>query len=105
MKSDWVNCPICGSPDMRRLTDDEGNVLINCTNHACRSNGGTYDQGNVRTEVQYTDKELLDWVNDGDEGNLRDNLESVDYQILHCDKWDIRKAIAACLKHSKENQI
>jgi len=56
-------------------------------------------------EVQYTDKELLDWLNDGDDGNIRDNLEAVDYQICHRNKWDIREAIAACLKHSKENKI
>ena len=44
MKSDWVNCPICGCPDMRQTEDMEGNKLINCTNHACKSNGGTYQK-------------------------------------------------------------
>lgn len=39
--SDWVTCPICGSPDMRRTTDRESNALIHCVNHACASNGGT----------------------------------------------------------------
>lgn len=39
-KRDWVNCPICGEPDMRREEDRHGNVLIMCVNHACASNGG-----------------------------------------------------------------
>jgi hypothetical protein len=37
----WVNCPVCGEPDMRRESDSEGNTLILCVNHACASNGGT----------------------------------------------------------------
>lgn len=37
---DWVNCPVCKEPDMRRTTDEEGHVLIDCVNHACLSNGG-----------------------------------------------------------------
>ena len=57
-----------------------------------------------KEKVQYTDKELLDWINNGDDGNLRDNLQSVDYKILHCDKWDIREAIASCIETSRENQ-
>lgn len=39
--SDWVNCPICGSPDMRRTESAEGDALIFCVNHECASNGGT----------------------------------------------------------------
>lgn len=38
---DWVNCPICDEPDMRKTTDRDGYVLIHCVNHACASNGGT----------------------------------------------------------------
>ena len=40
MKNNWVNCPICGEPDMQQAVDNDGNKLICCTNHACRSNGG-----------------------------------------------------------------
>lgn len=42
---DWVRCPICGDPDMRRTcVTDDGECLINCVNHACASNGGgNYD--------------------------------------------------------------
>ncbi len=36
---DWVNCPICGEPDMRKQIFDEGLALIHCTNHGCPSNG------------------------------------------------------------------
>lgn len=36
----WVDCPICGEPDMHQDTDAEGNNHIQCTNHACASNGG-----------------------------------------------------------------
>jgi hypothetical protein len=39
-KTEWVPCPICGEPDMRKETDEEGNSLIFCVNHACKSNGG-----------------------------------------------------------------
>lgn len=39
---DWVRCPICDEPDMRKTTDGDGNSLIHCVNHACRSNGGSY---------------------------------------------------------------
>ena len=38
---DWVNCPVCKEPDMRRTTDEEGHILIDCVNHGCLSNGGT----------------------------------------------------------------
>lgn len=41
MKTNWVNCPICGEQDMRQTIDEEGNKLIYCVNHACKSNGGT----------------------------------------------------------------
>lgn len=47
----WVSCPVCRQPDMRQDTDEEGNVLIHCTNHACLSNGGGYltpDEAAVR---------------------------------------------------------
>lgn len=37
---EWVPCPICAEPDMRRETDEEGNSLVYCVNHACASNGG-----------------------------------------------------------------
>lgn len=39
--SQWVKCPICGEPDMRKETDSEGFSVIYCTNHNCGSNGGT----------------------------------------------------------------
>ena len=38
---DWVDCPVCKEPDMRRTTDEEGHILIDCVNHGCLSNGGT----------------------------------------------------------------
>lgn len=42
--SDWVNCPICGEPDMRSTPDgDEGHRIIHCVNLNCRSNGGNMD--------------------------------------------------------------
>ncbi len=41
VKRDWVDCPICGEPDMRREEDDDNNVIILCVNHACASNGGS----------------------------------------------------------------
>lgn len=37
-KRDWVDCPICGEPDMARETDNEGHSLNYCVNHACPSN-------------------------------------------------------------------
>lgn len=40
---DWVTCPICGEPDMRKELDSEGNALIFCVNYACASNGGSND--------------------------------------------------------------
>lgn len=36
----WVTCPVCQEPDMRSTADEDGNVLINCVNHGCLSNGG-----------------------------------------------------------------
>lgn len=38
---DWVACPICDEPDMRKETDANGNSLIYCVNHGCPSNGRT----------------------------------------------------------------
>lgn len=40
--SEWVNCPICGDCDMEKTTNADGDSLIHCTNHACKSNGGDY---------------------------------------------------------------
>lgn len=40
-KREWVRCPVCGEPDMRREEDRDGNALILCVNHACASNGGS----------------------------------------------------------------
>lgn len=37
----WVDCPVCGEPDMRLGADAEDNAIITCTNHNCGSNGGT----------------------------------------------------------------
>ena len=42
MKTDWVSCPICSQPDMRKETDADGNALIFCVNHECQSNGGKF---------------------------------------------------------------
>jgi hypothetical protein len=44
MSEDWVNCPICGEPDMQQVTDSEGNPLISCTNITCASNGGSNEE-------------------------------------------------------------
>jgi len=42
MKSEWVNCPICGEPDMEKsFHGEENDPVIECTNHECASNGGT----------------------------------------------------------------
>jgi hypothetical protein len=40
--SEWVNCPVCGQPDMEQTTSKDGDKLIACTNHACLSNGGSF---------------------------------------------------------------
>lgn len=45
MKSDWVNCPICGESDMHKETDEEGCAIIHCVNHCCASNGGDNIEG------------------------------------------------------------
>lgn len=50
---DYVSCPICGEPHMQRDLDADGNALIFCTNHECRSNGGAYYQ--VGTTVTRAD--------------------------------------------------
>lgn len=34
----WIDCPICGEPDTRCETFEEGLTLIECINHACDSN-------------------------------------------------------------------
>lgn len=44
LKVDWVNCPICDEPDMRKETFDGDLALIDCTNHGCASNGAPNDQ-------------------------------------------------------------
>jgi hypothetical protein len=40
--TEWVRCPICNEPDMEMETvvddGDEAFHLINCVNHACKSN-------------------------------------------------------------------
>lgn len=45
MKTEWVDCPICGSCDTEKTTETdsggESHSLIFCTNHACASNGGS----------------------------------------------------------------
>jgi hypothetical protein len=48
-KRDWVTCPVCGEPDMRREEDAEGAALILCVNHACASNGGTNSDALTKT--------------------------------------------------------
>jgi hypothetical protein len=37
--ADWVQCPICHEPDMRKEVDADGHALITCVNHGCASNG------------------------------------------------------------------
>lgn len=39
---EWVECPVCSDCDMLKTTSIDGDVIINCTNHACLSNGGDY---------------------------------------------------------------
>lgn len=39
-RTTWVNCPVCGDCDMKKTLDWEDNAIIECTNHACASNGG-----------------------------------------------------------------
>lgn len=41
LQKDWVKCPVCGESDMHRVIDDNGDAMIECTNHACGSNGGS----------------------------------------------------------------
>lgn len=48
MTTDWVNCPVCGEPDMRREEHgEECDAFIFCVNHACASNGGSNADGLV----------------------------------------------------------
>jgi hypothetical protein len=43
-KTDWVKCPICEEPDMRReWHSKEDGPYIHCTNLNCLSNGGYYE--------------------------------------------------------------
>lgn len=57
--SNWVNCPVCGEPDMLK----EG-AQVRCTNDNCGSNGGTNFKGvrpmtlfkSVKTASQNGDK-------------------------------------------------
>lgn len=37
----WVDCPVCGEPDMQKTEHERGTTLIHCCNHNCASNGGT----------------------------------------------------------------
>lgn len=61
MSRSWVKCPICDSPEMRKETLAEGMTLIFCSNHACRSNGGNYDQ--QLSDLQVTHDTLRgDWA-------------------------------------------
>lgn len=41
MKTEWVDCPICGESDMKKTTDEDDFQLIFCINGNCGSNGGT----------------------------------------------------------------
>lgn len=52
-KRDFVNCPICNEPGMRRewLHEDSG-PIIHCVNIGCRSNGGPNDVKNVEKTEQ-----------------------------------------------------
>jgi hypothetical protein len=53
MQKNWVNCPICGSPDMEQTPDGEDGVIIECTNLCCASNGGdNYSEIQKRIEQE-----------------------------------------------------
>lgn len=44
LPNEYVNCPVCGEPDMRTevwFEHGERLQLIHCVNHECFSNGGT----------------------------------------------------------------
>lgn len=41
VRHDWVDCPVCGEPDMRRTVHEREQTLIHCCNANCLSNGGT----------------------------------------------------------------
>lgn len=92
-KTDWVYCPICEEPDMRQETDKEGDKLIFCTNHACKSNGGKYQV----IKQQKTDTHL--WkirINDG-YVEYEYNLPSKNGDVSIHDIYEIvRKKLDAC---------
>lgn len=60
----WINCPICGEPDMRAEPDgDEGDVLIHCTNLCCASNGGDNSEAldkKLQSKLSKLEAELSD---------------------------------------------
>lgn len=61
-KREWVNCPICGEPDMRREEDHEGNALILCVNHACASNGGSNADAILKPKIELPlDRQIARW--------------------------------------------
>lgn len=84
MKTDWVNCPICGESDMRRTTDPDGNVLIDCVNHACKSNGGLYKNPKLGVvtikpiKVHKVELLIVDHDDLGSEG-VQEQLENVNF--------------------------
>ncbi len=60
-KSDWVNCPICGEPDMQSTADDGGQI-IECTNLCCASNGGDNKSAMKREQAPKPEtRSLRDW--------------------------------------------
>lgn len=50
--SEWVKCPVCDEPDMRKLKMNDGETLIICTNHACASNGGGNNQEATKAKAE-----------------------------------------------------
>ena len=103
MKSNWVSCPICGESDMHQMVNDDGDKLIECTNHACRSNGGDYEIepveiGNETLPPTFT-SELKDLINKYSKENgsntpdfiladyLSNCLTNFDHMVKWREKW------------------
>lgn len=102
-KRDWVKCPICGEPDMRKESDEDGNAIITCVNHACASNGGSNaDALNKHPSVDEDKERLVELVAKAAAGWL---LSDDDYESFCNDKTDsdglkekIRQAIDKAMK-------
>ena len=80
---DWVPCPVCGETDMERVTDDDENVLINCVNHACKSNGGTYS-----LDYQAARCNLLEEANKNANGHIGELSNQLTAATARCEKLE-----------------